>query len=172
MDCDTIEFTGSVVVEVCQMLLILFGPSCSGKKTIANIISGSVGAKIWKGKEYVRLGKTEREAWKNFEKYLSVAAEAPQLTEKSIIFITEDPGQLVLELTPTSYVRVIHITAGLEILKQRFSRRLRAPLPAPVERMLLRQIHGSGIIAGDTVFDTSITSADRIAEQILHLAAE
>ena len=39
------------------MLLIFFGPSCSGKTTVAMIIAARTKAGMWAGKDYLRLAR-------------------------------------------------------------------------------------------------------------------
>lgn len=44
------------------MLYVFMGPSCTGKSTAAEIMRKRIGAKIYSGKDYMRLAKVEGDA--------------------------------------------------------------------------------------------------------------
>ena len=61
------------------------GPSCSGKSTAGEIVGKRTGAKIYSGKDYLRLAKAEGEAWRVFQEKMVEAAGHGK--EESLIFV-------------------------------------------------------------------------------------
>lgn len=114
------------------MVYCLFGESCTGKTAFAEKISKKTGAKIYSGKDYLRLAKSEEEAKKAFRALLS----AP---DAAIVYVTAEPEQL--SLVSDTAVKIL-MTADLDIIKERFAERMGGKLPPPVEKMLERK-HGS-----------------------------
>ena len=55
------------------MLIAIFGESCTGKTTLANCINSVANAKIYSGKDYLRMAKSEAEAKRSFQEQLSAS---------------------------------------------------------------------------------------------------
>ena len=112
------------------MNICIFGESCVGKSTLAAALHKRTGAKVYTGKDYLRLAKNENEAKELFRKLLA--------EENNIIYVTTEKEGL--SLLPTSCLRIL-MTEELEIIKERFSKRMNGHLPPPVALMLERN-HG------------------------------
>ena len=61
------------------------GPSCSGKSTAGEIVGKRTGAKIYSGKDYLRLSKAEGDAWRIFHEKMEEASKPDG--EESLIFV-------------------------------------------------------------------------------------
>jgi nicotinamide riboside kinase len=108
------------------MVIALIGESCTGKSTIARRLQEELGAKVFSGKDYLRLAKSEQEASAKFKELLQNEAET------LVYVISEKQG---LDLLPKNCLRVL-VTADLELIKERFARRTGGVLPPPVAKML------------------------------------
>lgn len=115
------------------MVIGIFGESCVGKSTLAEKISKTINARIYTGKDYLRMAKNEDIAKKMFVAQLQEAIEG-----ESIIYVISEKDHL--KLLPEGAIRIL-VTADIELIKERFAARMRGKLPAPVERML-EQRHG------------------------------
>jgi uridine kinase len=49
-----------------EMIIGIFGASCTGKSSIADEISKRTGAKLFTGKDYLKFAKSEAEARREF----------------------------------------------------------------------------------------------------------
>ena len=110
------------------MLIAIIGENCVGKTTLANKINEKLGAKIYAGKDYLRLEKNPSVAQESFKKMLSDAVTGDNL----IYLITEFEH---LNFLPQGAFKIV-LTADLITIKARFKERMRGNLPIPVERML------------------------------------
>ena len=115
------------------MLIAIIGENCAGKTTLANAINKSLNAKVFAGKDYLRLAKSPAVSEQEFIKLLSAAVSGDNL----IYIITE---RTHLGLLPDGAFKIV-ITAPLETIKERFKARMRGNLPPPVEQMLEKN-HG------------------------------
>ena len=123
------EGPGSVYMVIC-----VFGESCTGKTTIAGALNERLGATTYTGKDYLKLAKNEPEAGRMF-------AELLKLHEKSediIIYVVSEKE--LLSFLPAAAIRVL-ATAGLNVIKERFAKRMNGTLPIPVATMLEKR-HG------------------------------
>ena len=119
------------------MVIGIFGENCSGKSTLADALATPLAAEIVTGKDYLRMARSESEAKTLFQKKLRDAVSGGNL-----IYVISEPEQLAL--LPDGAIRVL-VHAPLETIKDRFRKRMRGNLPAPVEKMLENK-HG--------IFDT------------------
>ena len=110
------------------MLIAIIGDNCVGKSTLAAKIHEKRGAKIYSGKDYLRLEKNPTLALDTFRKLLQ-----DSVTGEDIIYIITEKEHV--ELLPEGAFRIV-LTAELETIKARFKERKRGNLPAPVEKML------------------------------------
>ncbi len=110
------------------MLIAIIGENCVGKSTLANRINKIMGAKIYSGKDYLRLEKNPSMALEKFRAVLKEAVVGDDL----IYIITEKEH---VQLLPEGAFRIV-LTAELEVIKERFKERMRGNLPMPLEKML------------------------------------
>ena len=110
------------------MLIAIIGENCVGKSTLANKINEVIGAKIYSGKDYLRLEKNPSMAQ---EKFRAILKEA--VVGDNIIYIITEKAHL--QLLPEGAVRIV-LTEELEVIKKRFRERMRGNLPIPLEKML------------------------------------
>ena len=115
------------------MVIAIIGESCTGKSTLAAQLQRDTGAKVYTGKDYLRLAKNESIAKTMFCKKLSAAVAG-----EPIIYVIAEKEHL--SLLPEGAVRIL-VTADLEQIKSRFAQRMRGNLPAPVASMLEKK-HG------------------------------
>ncbi len=115
------------------MVIGIFGESCTGKSTLAERLKANLEAKVFTGKDYLRLAKHEAEARQTFEKLLNGA-----MCGAHILYVISERQHL--SLLPRDSIRVL-VTAELETIKTRFASRMGGNLPAPVSAMLERN-HG------------------------------
>jgi hypothetical protein len=115
------------------MVIGIFGASCTGTSTLAEKIAASFPCEIFTGKDYLRLAKNENIAKMMFKKKLTSAVNG----ENIIYVITEKEHLAIL---PEGAFRIL-VTADLELIKTRFTQRMRGNLPAPVAVMLEKK-HG------------------------------
>lgn len=115
------------------MVIGIFGESCTGKTTLANLLREKIGAEIFSGKDYLRLAKSEGIAKKLFQKKLYEAMNGDHI----IYVITEMEH---LDILPEGATRIL-VTADLHLIQERFAKRMQGNLPDPVRQMLQRK-HG------------------------------
>ena len=110
------------------MLIAIIGENCVGKSTLANQINERFSATIYSGKDYLRLEKNPSAALERFKAILKESVNGDSV----IYLITENEH---LALLPEGTFKIV-LTAGLDIIKERFKARMRGNLPLPVEKML------------------------------------
>lgn len=115
------------------MLIAIFGESCTGKTTLANRINKMIHGKLYSGKDYLRLAKSEDEAARLFRQQLAGAVQG-----ENLLYVTTEPEHLAL--LPDGAIRIL-VTAELDTIKERFAARMHGNLPAPVAAMLEKK-HG------------------------------
>jgi len=151
------------------MLLIFFGPSCSGKSTVATIIAARTKAELWAGKDYLRLARHEPEAKKLFTDMLRSASGKPDFALGSIIYVVTDLAQADFVIEGDT-VTTVKFTASPEVLQGRFRKRAGGQLPPGVAEMLDRQAQQSGTEKAQLKFDTSQMHPEIIADAIMVFA--
>lgn len=115
------------------MVIAIFGESCTGKSTLAEKLKAQLQAKVFTGKDYLRLAKNEEEAKEAFRQLLEGASG-----EEHILYVISEKQHM--SLLPGHAIRIL-VTAELETIKSRFAGRMGGKLPAPVAAMLERS-HG------------------------------
>lgn len=110
------------------MLIAIIGENCVGKSTLANKLNEILNAKIFSGKDYLRLEKNPSMAAETFKAMLKTSVTG----ENMIYLITEKEH---LTLLPQGAFKIV-LTGELESIKERFKARMRGNLPMPVEKML------------------------------------
>ena len=147
------------------MVIGIFGESCTGKSTLAEKIAASFPCDIYTGKDYLRLAKNENVAKVMFQKKLTAA-----VTGENIIYVISEKEHL--PLLPEGALRIL-VTADLELIKSRFTQRMRGNLPAPVATMLEKK-HGSfnaepydiHVVSGETDLDIIVKEVMQNGNQI------
>ena len=110
------------------MLIAIIGENCVGKSTLAEKMNEKLVAKIYSGKDYLRLEKSPSAAAESFKKLLKEA-----LTGENIIYLITEKEHLAL--LPEGTFKIV-LTAELDVIKERFKARMRGNLPLPLEKML------------------------------------
>ena len=93
------------------MLIAIIGENCVGKSTLANKINEKLGAKIYSGKDYLRLEKNPSAAMETFKATLKGAVQGDNI----IYLITEKEH---IQLLPEGAFRIV-LTAELDTIKAR-----------------------------------------------------
>lgn len=137
------------------MVVALFGESCTGKSTVARIISKKNDAQIYTGKDYLKLAKNEAQAKKIFERLL----ENMQKGKDSVIYVITEKDDL--KLLPLNTYRVL-FESNIDSIKERFAKRMNGNLPAPVAVMLERK-HG---LFSDCSYNLRVSTDAEDAETI------
>lgn len=110
------------------MVIAIIGENCVGKSTLADKIKEKLDAKVYSGKDYLRLEKNPSVALEKFKTMLSEAT-----TGENIIYIITEKEHV--DLLPNDAFKIV-LTADLDTIKERFKERMRGILPPPVEKML------------------------------------
>ena len=110
------------------MLIAIIGENCVGKSTLANKLTDIISAKVYSGKDYLRLERNPSQALESFKAILEEAV----MGDNIIYLITEKEH---IALLPDGAFKIV-LTADLEDIKARFKERMRGNLPLPVEKML------------------------------------
>lgn len=82
------------------MVIAMFGESCTGKSTLAEELKGRLEARVYSGKDFLRLAKSEEQAKAAFRALLARAAEGPE----TVLYVISEPEHL--ELLPGNCIRV------------------------------------------------------------------
>jgi len=135
-----------------NMVIGIFGESCTGKSTLADKLKESINAQVYTGRDYLRLEKNEDAAKQSFQAKLQKAVNG-----ENIIYVISEKEHL--PLLPDGSIRVL-ATADLESIKTRFAGRMHGNLPAPAAAMLERkhgcfdmEPHDIHVISGQTSID-------------------
>lgn len=115
------------------MVIGIIGESCTGKSTLADKLQALLDAKVYTGKDYLRLAKNETVAKALFQKELENAVSGAH-----IVYVISEKEHL--PLLPDAAFRVL-MTADLATIQNRFAQRMAGHLPAPVAATLERK-HG------------------------------
>lgn len=143
------------------MVFALIGESCTGKSSIADSLSASITARVYSGKDYLKLAKSEPEARKAFMETLRLHESA----QEHIIYVITEREHLAM--LPEKAVRVL-VTAELETIKERFAKRMGGNLPVSVAGMLEKK-HG---MFDSERYDLRIDSTDSNAGEASAKIAE
>jgi cytidylate kinase len=138
-----------------NMVIGIFGESCTGKSTLADKIANRFHCEVFTGKDYLRLAKNENIAKVMFQKKLTAAVNG-----ENIVYVISEKEHL--PLLPEGTLRIL-VTADLELIKSRFAQRMGGTLPAPVATMLGKkhgtfhtQPHDIHVVSGETNLDTIV----------------
>ncbi|MGH4125161.1 MAG: hypothetical protein ACREV6_19770 [Clostridium sp.] len=151
------------------MLYIFMGPSCSGKSSAAEELKKLINVQIYTGKDYLRIVKNEYEAWEIFNEKLKEASNNKDLNSQSIVYIISEKND-VSKIQSLENAVTIKFTASLEIIKSRFSKRMKGNIPKPVEKMIERQLMDWKNIDVKLFVDTSVEEPDEVAKKVYDFA--
>lgn len=140
------------------------GPSCSGKSTAGEIVGKRTGAKIYSGKDYLRLAKAEGEAWRVFQEKMVEAAGHGK--EESLIFVCTEK-ELFDRISVKENIFTVRFTATPEDIKRRFAELMHGNLPKPLEMMLEKQMHLWEGIEAKLLVNSSSESSEDAAKRVL-----
>ena len=140
------------------MVIAIFGESCTGKSTLADLLAKRLNARVYSGKDYLRFAKNEADAKKSFCQTLGN-------TRDVIVYVVTENDQL--SLLPANCLRVL-ATADIETIKSRLAKRMGGVLPAPVGAMLERKHGMFDREPRDLTFNSSEQSAEIIVDKILN----
>ncbi len=110
------------------MLIAIIGENCVGKSTLANKLNEKLNARIYSGKDYLRLEKNPSVATETFKAMLKGS-----VTGENLIYIITEREHIAL--LPDGAFTIV-LTAPIDVIKARFKERMHGNLPAPVEKML------------------------------------
>lgn len=147
-------------------MMIFFGPSCSGKSTVAEMIHQETGVPVWVGKDYLRLAKNETEAREIFNTRLREAAQEKTLSPHVMIYVVPSLKSLNAAILESPGVTKVKLFADIQVLKERFYKRLQGLGNPPIDAMLQRQLKDIRDETGDMQFDTALVSPRDIAHEI------
>ena len=144
------------------MVLGIIGESCTGKSSIAGELSNRMNTTVYTGKDYLKLAKNENEAKKRFKDLLS----SDEASNSVFIYIISEREHL--PLLPPDAIRIL-LVSDLDVIKERFAKRIGGKLPPAVAEMLERK-HG---LFDDEQYDLKICNdgssihdaCDRIIEK-------
>lgn len=152
------------------MLFVLMGPSCTGKSTAASALQKLIGAEVFTGKDYLRLGLNQNMAWQTFSSKLICAASDSDIS-KSVIYIITEKSDLS-RLSGVDGAIKVRFTASADAIRSRFARRMKGNLPPPVEKMLDRQYMAWRDVDADLCVDTTEERpSETIAQAVLDLTS-
>lgn len=136
------------------------GASCTGKSSAADSLSKKINARVYTGKDYLKLAKNKNDAEKAYKELLKESiGSGPDLI--AVVSETED-----LALIPEGALKVLFVTEP-DIMKQRFGQRMRGSLPPAVEAMLERKAAAWNGQPYDMKVESHLHGPDEIADMIL-----
>ena len=147
------------------MVICLMGESCTGKSTAADFIDKETGAKIFTGKDYLKLAKNENEAKKAFKALL----ESKVNETDGVVFVVSEKEDLIL--VPENALRIL-FTADIVAIKERFRSRMHGNLNQTVEKMLERKAGLFREEYHDLVIESDKTSKEETKEKLLSFLGE
>jgi hypothetical protein len=142
------------------MLLCFMGVSCSGKSSAADSAAKKTDAKVFTGKDYLKLAKNSLDAQKAYKELLAKSVG----TETNVIAVISEIEDLAL--IPAGAFKVLFVTEP-NIMKQRFAQRMRGSLPPAVETMLERKAAAWNGQPYDMKVESHLHGPDEIADMIL-----
>lgn len=147
------------------MVICLMGESCTGKSTAAEDIKKETGAKIFTGKDYLKLAKNEAEAKKAFRGLLESQVSETEV----VIFVVSELEDL--SLVPENALKIL-FTADINVIKERFKERMRGNLVPPVEKMLERKAGLFNEVQHDLVIESDQISKEEMNEKLKSFLSE
>lgn len=147
------------------MVICIMGESCTGKSTAVVYIKKETGAKIFTGKDYLKLAKNEDEAKKTFRSLLESQVSETEV----VIFVVSELEDL--SLVPENALKIL-FTADINVIKERFKERMRGNLVPPVEKMLERKAGLFNELQHDLVIESDQISKEEMNEKLKSFLSE
>ena len=147
------------------MVICLMGESCTGKSTAADKIKKETGAKIFTGKDYLKLAKNEAEAKKAFRSLLESQVSETEV----VIFVVSELEDL--SLVPENALKIL-FTADISVIKERFKERMRGNLVPPVEKMLERKAGLFSEVKHDLIIESDKISKEEMNDKLKSFLSE
>lgn len=147
------------------MLFIFMGSSCTGKSTVAEELSKLTPSEVFTGKDYLRLAKNDKEAWRIFDENMTKASVDKDVSNKSIIYVISEKDVLS-KINSLNSAITVKFTAHLDVVKERFAKRMRGNLPIPVEKMIEKQVKAFNDVESVLYVDTTDNNPTEIANTI------
>ncbi|MBQ9950167.1 MAG: hypothetical protein IJO93_05555 [Clostridia bacterium] len=143
------------------MLIVIYGESCTGKSTVAEIVGEKINAKIICGKDYLRMAKSEHEAECAFTEKLKTAVSG----DENIIYVFAEPE--LARLLPCGAFSV-YVKASIDTVLERFRKRMHGNMPDAVKNMLIKKHGCFEKFTHDMTLCTDELQSEDCAEQILN----
>lgn len=146
------------------MILCVCGPSGSGKSTVAGKMAEYGKWEIHTGKDYLRWGNNEPDAWKNFTRHI---AQEEKKGIHIIIVLTET--SMLEKVKGIETVTIVRFTADEDVLLNRFMARMKADATPAFLKMIQGQCikwEKSGI---HDIVDTTGKEEDDVMEEIMRM---
>lgn len=147
------------------MVIGVIGESCTGKSALSDKLKYLLNAEVYTGKDYLRLAKNEDIAKKLFQEKLDEAVSG-----QHIIYVISEKEHL--QFLPEKAFRIL-VTADLDIIKERFAKRMKGNLPAPVAVMLERkhgcfdkEVHDIHVVSGQVDLDEVCVSVRNMIDAL------
>jgi len=135
------------------------GESCTGKSTAADYIKKETGAKLYTGKDYLKLAKNEDEAKKAFRRLLESQVNETEV----LIFVVSELEDL--NLVPENALKILFM-ADIRVIKERFRTRMRGNLNPAVEKMLERKAGLFSEVQHDLVIESDKISKEEVIDKL------
>jgi len=153
------------------MIIVLAGNNCTGKKTVAKLLSQQTGIKAIPVGEFRRFHKVESLAWEAFVRLLRALDTPSTAPDDSVILTGVKHDRELWSLLQTesfNHLAVMKLEAPLETLRERLAKHLRPNenLEVLYERMLVPGQEWAAQLPAHTVFDTSKLSAEEIVQRV------
>jgi len=142
-----------------MMVICLMGESCTGKSTAADYIKKETGAKLYTGKDYLKLAKNEDEAKKAFRRLLESQVNETEV----LIFVVSELEDL--NLVPENALKILFM-ADIRVIKERFRTRMRGNLNPAVEKMLERKAGLFSEVQHDLVIESDKISKEEVIDKL------
>ncbi|MGB4589548.1 MAG: hypothetical protein WBI17_10000 [Clostridiaceae bacterium] len=147
------------------MVICFIGESCTGKSAAADEIQMETGAKIFTGKDYLKLAKNEEEAKKAFRRLLESQVNETEM----VIFVVSEKEDLLL--VPEDALRIL-FTADINVIKERFKERMHGHVNPAVEKMLERKAGLFSEVKHDLVIESDKISKEEMNEKLKSFLVE
>lgn len=143
------------------MLIAIYGESCTGKSTVAEIVREKINAKIICGKDYLRMAKSEHEAESIFSSKLKAAVSG----DENMIYVFAEPE--LARLLPSGALSV-YVKASMDTVLERFRKRMHGNMPDAVRNMLIKKHGCFEHFSHDVILCTDDCEPEACALQLLN----
>ena len=142
------------------MVIALMGESCTGKTAIVEELGKRVPIEKFAGKDYFRMAKSPSAAEETFKEYLKGKQDQKDIAVFSISELDE------LKFLPNNVLK-IQCHAPLDVIIERFAKRIHGNMSPQVTAMLERKHGMFNEVEVDLSFDTTQYDVNFICDEIL-----